>query len=178
MARVVKPRKPKAPPAIAAGDHDARSPASARGRRTTPSTRSTIARSCIRYFLQWCQERGITDPIEVTRPVLERYQRYLFHYRKKNGEPLSFRSPALAPGAVARVVPVDDAAESHPAQSGRRSWSCRALGQRAAQEHLLGPGGRADHAAPRHRTIPSACATAPSWKCSTRPACAAWRWSH
>ena len=29
---------------------------------------------------------------EVTRPVLERYQRYLFFYRKKNGEPLSFRA--------------------------------------------------------------------------------------
>ena len=28
----------------------------------------------------------------MTRPVIERYQRYLFHYRKKNGQPLSFRS--------------------------------------------------------------------------------------
>ncbi|MCL2659588.1 MAG: site-specific tyrosine recombinase XerC [Acidobacteriaceae bacterium] len=43
-------------------------------------------------FVQWCQERGLTDPAEVTRPVLERYQRHLFHYRKKNGEPMSFRS--------------------------------------------------------------------------------------
>ena len=32
------------------------------------------------------------EPMEVTRPVLERYQRYLFHYRKRNGEPLTFRS--------------------------------------------------------------------------------------
>jgi integrase/recombinase XerD len=46
----------------------------------------------IGFFLQWCKERGLTDPVEVTRPVLERYQRHLFHYRKKNGEPLSFRS--------------------------------------------------------------------------------------
>ena len=46
----------------------------------------------IRLFIQWCQERGLADPVEVTRPVLERYQRHLFHYRKKNGEPLSFRS--------------------------------------------------------------------------------------
>jgi integrase/recombinase XerD len=43
-------------------------------------------------FLQWCQERGLTEPVEITRPVLERYQRYLFHYRKKNGEPMSFRT--------------------------------------------------------------------------------------
>ena len=43
-------------------------------------------------FLEWCKERGLIDPVEITRPVLERYQRYLFHYRKQDGEPLSFRS--------------------------------------------------------------------------------------
>lgn len=46
----------------------------------------------IGFFIQWCSERGLSEPVEVTRPVLERYQRHLFHYRKKNGEPLSFRS--------------------------------------------------------------------------------------
>src|SRR5579875_2270589 len=46
----------------------------------------------IGYFIEWCKQRGLSEPVEVTRPVLERYQRYLFHYRKKNGEPLSFRS--------------------------------------------------------------------------------------
>src|SRR5271168_3066614 len=46
----------------------------------------------IGYFVAWAQEHGLREPIEVTRPVLERYQRHLFHYRKKNGEPLSFRS--------------------------------------------------------------------------------------
>jgi integrase/recombinase XerD len=46
----------------------------------------------IRQFIQWCIERGLAEPVEVTRPVLERYQRYLFLYRKKNGEPMSFRS--------------------------------------------------------------------------------------
>src|SRR5690606_22594958 len=36
---------------------------------------------------------GITRPTEVTRPVLERYQRWLYHqYRKKSGQPLSLRS--------------------------------------------------------------------------------------
>jgi integrase/recombinase XerD len=54
----------------------------------------------IGFFLAWLQERGITEAIDVTRPVLERYQRYLFHYRKANGEPLSFRSQH------ARLVPL------------------------------------------------------------------------
>jgi integrase/recombinase XerD len=46
----------------------------------------------IGFFIQWAQEHGLREPIEVTRPVLERYQRHLFYYRKKNGEALSFRS--------------------------------------------------------------------------------------
>jgi len=54
----------------------------------------------IGFFLAWLEERGIVEPVEVTRPVLERYQRYLFHYRKANGEPLSFRSQH------ARLVPL------------------------------------------------------------------------
>jgi integrase/recombinase XerD len=38
----------------------------------------------------WLEERGLSRPQEVTRPVLERYQRWLFHYRKQNGQPMSF----------------------------------------------------------------------------------------
>ncbi len=44
------------------------------------------------FFIQWCHERGLTEPTEVTRPILEHYQRHLFHYRQKNGRPLTFRS--------------------------------------------------------------------------------------
>ncbi|MEW8029208.1 MAG: site-specific tyrosine recombinase XerC [Candidatus Thiodiazotropha sp.] len=44
------------------------------------------------WFLEWCGQRGLIRPSEITKPILERYQRYLFHYRKKNGDPLSFRS--------------------------------------------------------------------------------------
>jgi integrase/recombinase XerD len=54
----------------------------------------------IQFFIDWLKERSITEPVEVTRPVLERYQRHLFHYRKANGEPLSFRSQH------ARLVPL------------------------------------------------------------------------
>ena len=46
----------------------------------------------LREFIRWAEERGLTRPAEVTKPTLERYQRFLFHYRKKNGQPLSFRS--------------------------------------------------------------------------------------
>jgi integrase/recombinase XerD len=37
----------------------------------------------IGYFKQWCEDRGITDPREVTRSVLERYQSYLHYSQNK-----------------------------------------------------------------------------------------------
>jgi len=47
----------------------------------------------LRYFAAWCAERGIRRPAEVTLPLVERYQRWLFHYRKpRTGEPLSVHS--------------------------------------------------------------------------------------
>jgi integrase/recombinase XerD len=46
----------------------------------------------LRYFIEWCEERGLSQPQEITKPIIERYQRYLFHYRKKGGDPLSTRS--------------------------------------------------------------------------------------
>ena len=46
----------------------------------------------IRYFLIWCDERGLQRPQDITKPILERYQRYLFLYRKEDGQPLTTRS--------------------------------------------------------------------------------------
>jgi integrase/recombinase XerD len=44
----------------------------------------------LRRFIRWCEERSIDRPQDVTRPILDRYRRHLYHYRKENGEPLSF----------------------------------------------------------------------------------------
>ena len=46
----------------------------------------------IERFIRWCEQRGVTEPLEVTRSILESYQRYLFYYRQKNGKPLTFIS--------------------------------------------------------------------------------------
>jgi len=46
----------------------------------------------LRYFLLWCEERGLHRPQDITKPIIERYQRYLFLHRKDNGQPLSTRS--------------------------------------------------------------------------------------
>lgn len=41
-------------------------------------------------FIDWLAERGVLRAQDVTRPMLERYQRVLFHHRKPDGQPLSF----------------------------------------------------------------------------------------
>src|ERR1700689_4754635 len=59
------------------------------------------ARWSIADFIRWAEQRGIEHPMEVTRPILESYQRYLYYYRKGNGQPLTFRNTALAAHAGA-----------------------------------------------------------------------------
>lgn len=56
-------------------------------------------RIAIRRFITWCNERGIDDPREITKPILDRYQRHLFYYRKADGAPMSISSQhqCLAP---------------------------------------------------------------------------------
>ena len=46
-------------------------------------------RFVLRRFIAWADERGLADPREITRPMLERYQRHLFHYRKGDGKALT-----------------------------------------------------------------------------------------
>lgn len=57
-------------------------------------------RTAISQLILWCAERGIEQPRDVTKPILERYQRHLFYYRKADGQPLSPRTQAQ------RLVPV------------------------------------------------------------------------
>ncbi|MFD3242538.1 site-specific tyrosine recombinase XerC [Rahnella perminowiae] len=47
-------------------------------------------------FILWAAERGLHYGAEITRPILERYQRHLYQYRKANGEPLSTRTQRTA----------------------------------------------------------------------------------
>lgn len=52
------------------------------------------------YLAAWLAERGISRPGEVTKPMLDGYQRHLFHRRKADGTPLSFRAQHT------RLVPI------------------------------------------------------------------------
>jgi len=43
-------------------------------------------------FVDFCEARGLERAEDITRPILERYQRHLFHHRKKDGRPLSYKT--------------------------------------------------------------------------------------
>lgn len=66
-----------------------------RERNWSETTLKTQTHHSYRFIL-WAAERGLYHAGEVTRPVLESYQRYLYGYRKTNGEPLSSRTQRSA----------------------------------------------------------------------------------
>lgn len=45
----------------------------------------------LQRWILWCDDRGLDDPRAITKPILERYQKYLYHFRRESGEPLSVR---------------------------------------------------------------------------------------
>ena len=95
--------------------------------------------------------------------MLERYQRYLFFYRKKNGEPLTFRTQH------ARLVPLRVwfrwmTRQNHILHNPASEIDLPRLGRTSAQEHPLRAGDRAGDGAAEPRRSARACVIEPSWK--------------
>ncbi len=44
----------------------------------------------VRNFMLWCLDRDLTQPAQISKPILESYQRYLYRYRKSDGKPLAW----------------------------------------------------------------------------------------
>jgi integrase/recombinase XerD len=59
-----------------------------------------IRERMLERFMTWCDERNLDKPQDITRPILERYRRYLYHYRQPNGDPISFATQQQ------RLVPI------------------------------------------------------------------------
>lgn len=53
-------------------------------------------RSKLAHFHSWAQERGILRPGQVTHAHMQRFQAYLFRYRKANGKPLAINGQRIA----------------------------------------------------------------------------------
>lgn len=54
----------------------------------------------LRMFLRWSEERDLRRAGQITRPILESYQRWLFHYRQANGKPLGITTQRVRLGAL------------------------------------------------------------------------------
>ncbi len=51
-----------------------------------------VRRLQLSRFITWCEDRSITQAVEVTPELIERFQRHLFYYRQHSGQPLSLSS--------------------------------------------------------------------------------------
>ena len=72
-------------------------------RRVRNYSKYTIqnAESCLAFFVVWCEARSLLRPIELTKPILERYQHHLYLQKKPDGSrKLSFRSQHVRLTAV------------------------------------------------------------------------------
>ena len=54
----------------------------------------------LRMFLRWAEERDLRQPDQITKPILESYQRWLFQYRKANDKPLGVTTQRGRLGAI------------------------------------------------------------------------------
>jgi len=52
----------------------------------TPDT-IALRKRMLRLFVAWLAERDVHDAAQVTRAMIERYQRHLFHHRRDDGRP-------------------------------------------------------------------------------------------
>ncbi len=93
-------RKPRMPAAIGRAYPAAANPLHsyrhafhewAEARAYSAATVATRDRAIAR-FIGWADERGINRPADISRAVLERYQRHLFLARKADGAPLSLKT--------------------------------------------------------------------------------------
>ena len=57
----------------------------------------------LRPFLRWADERGLFYPEQITRTILESYQRWLWRYRKKSGKPLGVSTQRQRLGGVKNI---------------------------------------------------------------------------
>ncbi len=65
------------------------------------SERTIEARKwALRTFISWAEERDLRRPGQITKPILESYQRWLHRYRKANGKPLGITTQRARLGAI------------------------------------------------------------------------------
>jgi len=57
-------------------------------------------RDALKVFLGWAHPRELHLPAQITKPILESYQRHLWRHRKKNGKPLGISTQRARLGTL------------------------------------------------------------------------------
>lgn len=57
-------------------------------------------KDALKVFLLWANDRDLTAPAAITKPILESYQRHLWRWRKTNGKPLGISTQRSRLGTV------------------------------------------------------------------------------
>ncbi len=57
-------------------------------------------KDALKVFLLWANDRDLTSPAAITKPILESYQRHLWRWRKQNGKPLGISTQRSRLGTV------------------------------------------------------------------------------
>jgi len=57
-------------------------------------------RDALKVFLGWCAERGLSQAGQITRPILESFQRWLWRYQKANGQRLGWSTQRARLGTL------------------------------------------------------------------------------
>lgn len=57
-------------------------------------------RDALKVFLLWANDRELTNPAAITKPILESYQRHLWRWRKTNGKPLGISTQRSRLGSL------------------------------------------------------------------------------
>ena len=134
------------------------------------------AESSLRLFVEWCAARSLARPVELTKPILERYQRHLYHLRRPDGRPqLSFRSQHVRLSAVRgffRWLVKQNVLSANPASE----LELPRLPARLPRRRADGGGGGAGDGAAGHARRRSACGTGPSSRSCTRRGSGGARW--
>ena len=129
-----------------------------------------VRRVNLAHFLRWCLERSLTRPHSVTPEMLERFQRHVYYYRQRKGQPLSLSSQSHRLTALAQLVRLAHEASACSSRIRRATWSCRARSSACRVIRSRSPKWKRCSPRPTLRR-PTACGTEPSWSCSTPRRC-------
>ena len=94
-----------------------------------------VQRIHLSYFNTWASERGMTEPVEVTRTSLEQYRQHVFHCVKE-WRASRLHQSEKPPGSAAHLVSLDGSRALYTPQSGERAGaSARGLSFAEGRAH-------------------------------------------